>query len=67
MKELMKNSMYLRSYGPMCVDMANSASYHCKLRRQTPSLFPKTMITQSIEDIIICVSMQKLLPKVGYY
>ena len=57
MKELMKNSMYLRSYGPMCVDMANSASCHCKLRRQTLSLFPKTTITRSIEDIIICVSM----------
>ena len=32
----------------------------------TPSLSPKPMIAQSIEDIIICVLMQTLSPNVGY-
>jgi hypothetical protein len=67
MKELMKYSMSLRSYGPVCVDMANSLPCHCKPRQQTLSLYPKTKIVQSIEDIIICISMQKLPPKDGYY
>ena len=66
MKELMKYSMSLRSYGTMCVDMVNSASCHCQLRQQTPCLSPKPTIAQSIEDIIICVLMQKLSPNVGY-
>jgi len=62
----MKNSMFLRSYDPMCFYMSDLASCIRKLPRQAPSLSPYTSITQSIVDIIICVFMYKLPPKVWY-
>ena len=47
----MKNSMFLRSYDPMCFYMSDLASCTRKLPQQAPSLSPNTSITQYEQSV----------------